>query len=141
MGELSVDINRDFTMVAKIEYFNYTTETENPAWNLPELQGSLFLDYQINDHWYTGANLFYVGERNDLSTTVQPNMPDNVISGTTIALDGFFDANMHLGYRLNDQLSLFAKASNLANNTYQQWANFRVQGFQALAGATYKFDF
>ena len=34
-----------------------------------------------------------------------------------------------------------AKANNIANNAYQRWANFRVQGFQVLAGASYKFDF
>ncbi len=58
-----------------------------------------------------------------------------------VQLDSFFDANAHFGYRFNEQLSIFAKASNLANNQYQRWANFRVQGLQVLAGATYKFDF
>ncbi|MEO0572403.1 MAG: TonB-dependent receptor [Bacteroidota bacterium] len=140
-GELNVDINRNFTLGINAEYFNYNTETDNPAWNLPEIKASLFMDYQITDQWYAGANLFFVGEREDLQSVAAENTPPNEFVSSIITLDSFFDANIHLGYRFNDQLSVFAKASNLANNNYQQWANFRVQGFQALAGVSYKFDF
>jgi hypothetical protein len=140
-GELNVDINRNFTMGINAEYFNYNTETDNPAWNLPEIKGSLFMDYQITDQWYAGANLFFVGERQDLQAVAADGIPPNEFTSSIVTLDGFFDANAHLGYRFNDQLSVFAKLSNLANNNYQRWANFRVQGFQALAGVSYKFDF
>ncbi len=140
-GELNVDINRDFTLGINAEYFNYNTETDNPAWNLPEIQGSIFVDYQITDQWYAGANLFFVGEREDLQSVAAETIPPNEFASSIVTLDGFFDANIHLGYRFNDQLSVFAKASNLANNNYQRWVNFRVQGFQALAGVSYKFDF
>ena len=56
-------------------------------------------------------------------------------------LDSYFDANAHVGYHVNDQLSVFAKANNIANDAYQKWQNFPVQSIQFLAGATYKFDF
>lgn len=140
-GELNVDVNRDFTLGINAEYFNYSTETDNPAWNLPEIKGSLFMDYQITDQWYAGANLFFVGERQDLQSVAAVGTPPNEFVSSIVTLDSFFDANIHLGYRFNDQLSVFAKASNLANNNYQRWANFRVQGFQALGGVSYKFDF
>lgn len=140
-GEINVDVNRNFTLGFNAEYYNYDTETNNPAWNLPEVQASLFLDYQITKEWYAGANLFYIGERQDLQATAIANTPANEFPSTIVNLEGFFDANAHLGYRFNDQLSVFAKLSNIANNNYQQWFNFRVQGFQALAGVSYKFDF
>ena len=140
-GELNVDVNRNFTLSINAEYFNYTTETGNPAWNLPDLIGSLFLDYQISKKWYLGANLFYVGERKDFSSTVVQNALQQDFPATIIDLDSFFDANAHIGYRISDQLSVFVKGANLANNNYQRWANFRVQGLQVLGGATYKFDF
>ncbi|MEH6514545.1 MAG: TonB-dependent receptor, partial [Maribacter arcticus] len=60
---------------------------------------------------------------------------------TPITLEGYFDANAHVGYRFNDQLSFFIKGANLSNNEYQRWTNFQVQGIQVLGGATYKFDF
>ncbi len=140
-GELNVDVNRNFTLGINAEVYDYTTETGNPAWNLPNLKGSLFMDYQIGEQWFAGANLFFVGEREDFSSVVVQNVLPSDFPATQITLDGFFDANAHVGYRVNDQLSVFLKAANIANNNYQRWANFQVQGFQILGGATYKFDF
>ncbi|WP_404828216.1 TonB-dependent receptor [Flagellimonas baculiformis] len=140
-GEINVDINRNFTLGVNAEFYDYDTETDNPAWNLPSIKGSLFMDYQITDQWYMGANLFYVGERDDLISQAIDGAVPSEFPSTIVTLDGFFDANAHLGYRFNEQLSIFVKASNIANNNYQNWANFRVQGFQALAGVSYKFDF
>ena len=140
-GELNVDVNRNFTLGINAEVYDYNTETDNPAWNLPNLTGSLFMDYQIGEKWYMGANLFFVGEREDFSTVVVQNVAQSEFPATLITLDSYFDANAHVGHRLNDQLSIFVKAANIANNNYQRWANYPVQGFQVLGGATYKFDF
>lgn len=140
-GELNVDVNRNFTLGINAEVYEYDTETDNPAWNLPNLKGSLFMDYQIDENWYMGANLFYVGEREDFSTTVVQNPPPGGVDATSIILDSYFDANAHVGYRVNNQLSIFVKAANIANNNYQKWANYPVQGLQILGGVTYKFDF
>jgi len=139
-GELNVDVNRNFTLGINAEYYSYNTETDNPAWNLPDLTGSLFMDYQIGEQWYMGANLFYVGARSDFSSTAVQNVQPSEFPAEIIELDSYFDANAHLGYRLNKQLSIFVKAANIANNNYQRWANYQVQGLQILAGATYKFD-
>lgn len=137
-GEINVDVNRNFKLALKAETFSYTTDDEAEAWNLPDFKGSLFLDYQISEKWFAGANLFYVGERkdqfflNDGSTATTP---------FTVTLDSYFDANAHVGYHVNDQLSIFVKANNMANEGYHKWQNFPVQSAQFLAGATYKFDF
>ncbi len=136
-GELNVDVNRDFTLGIKAEYFAYDSDEELETWNLPDFKGSLFMDYQIDENWFMGANLYYVGERKDES---------NVVDGlstiaTQVSLDSYFDANAHLGYKINDMFSVFAKANNIANQDYQRYLNFPVQGIQFLAGATYKFDF
>jgi hypothetical protein len=140
-GELNVDVNRNFTLGINAEVYEYDTETDNPAWNLPNIKGSLFMDYQIDENWYMGANLFYIGEREDFSTTVVQNPPPGGVDATSINLDSYFDANAHVGYRVNNQLSIFVKAANIANNNYQKWANYPVQGLQVLGGVTYKFDF
>ncbi|MEO0527071.1 MAG: TonB-dependent receptor [Bacteroidota bacterium] len=140
-GELNVDVNRNFTLGINAEFYSFNTETNNPAWNLPEVKGSLFMDYQIGEKWFLGANLFYVGEREDVIQQITQNIDPAPFTVDAVNLDSFFDANAHVGYRLNEQLSIFVKASNIANNDYQRWANFRVQSFQALAGITYKFDF
>ncbi len=138
-GELNVDVNRNFTLGIKAEYFTYEVDMEEEAWNLPDFKGSLFMDYQIDKHWFMGANLFYVGERKDQHTyTGVDFFADPTV---TVILDSYFDANAHLGYKINDQFSVYAKANNIANQDYQRYLNFPVQGIQFLAGATYKFDF
>ena len=133
-GEINVDINRNFNLGLKAEYFSYSSDTESEAWNLPDVKGSLFLDYQIDQNWFAGANLFYTGERKDqfFLTTSTPE---------TITLDSYFDANAHVGYHVTEQISVFAKANNIANNNYERWQNTPVQAIQFLAGATFKFDF
>jgi hypothetical protein len=138
VGEINVDVNRNFKLGLKAETFSYTTDDEAEAWNLPDFRGSLFLDYQINEQWFAGANLFYVGERKD-----QLFLNDGLTATTpfTVTLGSYFDANAHVGYHINEQLSVFAKANNIANEGYQKWQNFPVQSIQFLAGATYKFDF
>ncbi|MEN8788831.1 MAG: TonB-dependent receptor [Flavobacteriaceae bacterium] len=139
-AELNIDVNRNFSMRINGEFNDYNTETDNPAWNLPEIKGSLYLDYQINDQWSLGANLFYVGEREDFSSVALENTDPVDFPATLLSLDSYFDANLQLGYKMNKQLSLFVRGNNLANNQYERWANFRIQGFQVLAGLTYKFD-
>ena len=137
-GELNVDVNRNFKLGVKGEFLSYNTKDEAEPWNLPDVKGSLFMDYQIDEHWFTGASIFFVGNRKDLfyeeGTLVLPIIQ-------TVTLDSYFDANAHVGYRITDQISAFAKVNNIANQNYQRWLNYPVQGIQFLAGATYQFDF
>ena len=137
-GELNVDITSNFKFGVKAEYFNYSTDREEEAWNLPDLEASIFADYQITEKWFAGANIFYIGERNEQILT-----SNGVIApmARTVKLDSFFDVNAHVGYRFNDRLSAFVKANNIANQDYERWLDFPVQQFQIMGGATYKFDF
>ena len=139
-GELNLAVNRNFSLGLNATVNDYNTETGNTAWNLPNVEGSLFLDYQIGDKWYLGSQLFYVGEREDLARVAVQNVAPADYPATLLVLDSYFDANAHIGYRFTEQFSLFVKAANLANNQYQRWANFRVQSLQVLAGISYKFD-
>jgi len=138
LGELNVDVNRNFNLGIKAEYFTYNTDDQAEAWNLPDFKASLFLDYQIDEHWFAGANLYYTGERKSLFTATGSTID---IVPSIINLDSYFDANAHVGYRINDRWSVYAKANNIANQDYSRWLNYPVQGIQFLAGATYKFDF
>ncbi|MGJ8594182.1 MAG: TonB-dependent receptor [Aquaticitalea sp.] len=142
-GELNVDVNRNFKLGAKAEFLSYNIKDEAEAWNLPNIKASLFTDYQIDENWFAGANLFYVGERKDqLSLSgIMTAIGDPSLYPSTVALDGYFDANAHVGYRITDQISAFAKVNNIANQDYQRWLNYKVQSIQFLVGATYQFDF
>jgi len=143
-GSLQFDLNRNFTLKLNGEYFSYDTSNQQEAWNLPNLTASLFLDYQISETWYAGATAYFVGERKDhqvLQFPMQTEDDLNILSEDVITLDSFFDANAYVGYRVNEQFSVFAKVNNIANQDYQRFLNFPVQGLQFLAGANYQFDF
>ena len=137
-GELNFDVSNNFKMRLNGQFNAYTTDVEMEAWNLPDLTASVFGDYQISDNWFAGINLFFVGERKDQRGVINPI---GIFEQTTIALDSYFDANAHLGYRLSDRLSAFGRVNNILGTNYEKWLNYPVQGLQALVGATYKFDF
>lgn len=143
-GALSADVNRNFTLGLKGEFFAYNTDNQDEAWNLPSFTASLFSDYQINKKWFAGAELYYVGQRKALlgyDDNGNPSLPILDSPTQTVDLDSYFDANIHAGYHINDKFSAYLKGSNLFNNSYDRWVNYPVQGLQILAGATYKFDF
>ena len=78
----------------------------------------------------------------DLNQYTEPNALGPARSfSQSYTLESYFDANAHVGYRINDRFSVYAKANNIANQDYQKWLNYPVQGIQFLAGITYKFDF
>ena len=138
-GELNIDVNSKFKMKINGQFSSYTTDRELEAWNLPDITASIFGDYQITKQWFTGVNLFFVGERQDLGFAGNSTTP--VLSREVIVLENYFDINAHVGYRVNDRLSTFARVNNILDNDYERWQNYQVQGLQGLIGATYKFDF
>ena len=137
-GELNVDISRNFTLGVKGAYFHYDTSQQSEAWNLPDIKGSLYFDYQITEKWFAGASAFFIGERKD---QLSINGSFITIPPETVVLESYFDINAHLGYRINSKFSMFTQVNNIANQNYERWANFPVQGLQFIAGATYQFDF
>ena len=136
-GELQVAISDQFSLGINANYYNYSTDFQAQAWNLPELKATLFSNFNITDQLYGGASIFYVGERKDLEWS---NSPFGNSTDREITLDGYVDANVHFGYRFTERLSAFVKGSNLFSDNYTKWMNYPVQGIQGLIGVTYKFD-
>jgi hypothetical protein len=141
-GELKADFSKSTTFGISGTYNNFSSDMEAEAWNLPQLKVASTLDIDITEKWYAGASIFFVGERKD-RITVQDDLLVNpgTFSTQEVTLDSFFDLNAHLGYKYNKRLTAFLKGNNLANQQYNRWANFPVQGIQVLLGANYKFDF
>ena len=141
-GELKADFSKTTSFAIQGTFFNYTPSKVAYAWNLPALKLSTSFDTEFTDKWYAGLKLFFVGERKDLVSNQSliaiypPQFTQEVQT-----LDSYFDLNAHVGYKYNKRLTAFLKGANLANQTYQSWANFPVQGIQVVLGASYKFDF
>jgi hypothetical protein len=137
-GELKADFSKNVAFGINGTFSSYTTDVENEAWNLPGLTIGTSLDVNITQKWYAGANLFFVGERKDFAHFASLTQPT---FDTEVTLDSFFDLNAHIGYKHSERLTFFLKGNNLANQDYQRWLYYPVQGIQVLGGASYKFDF
>jgi len=137
-GELKADFSKNVAFGINGTFSSYSTDVENEAWNLPALKLGASLDVNITQKWYAGTNLFFVGERKDFAHFASLTQPT---FDTEVTLDSFFDLNAHIGYKHSERLTFFLKGNNLANQDYQRWLNYPVQGLQVLGGANYKFDF
>lgn len=138
-GELKADFSKNVSFGINGTFSSYSTDVEKEAWNLPSIKLATTLDVNITDKWYAGSSLFFVGERKDFAHFASLSTPVPV--DEVVTLKSYFDLNAHVGYKFNERLTFFLKGNNLANQEYQRWLNYPVQGLQVLGGASYKFDF
>ena len=137
-GELKADFSKNVSFGVNGTFSNYSTDAEKEAWNLPAIKLASTLDVTITSKWYAGTSLFFVGERKDIfrRASLLIDYPNE-----NITLKSYFDLNAHVGFKHSERLTFFLKGNNLANQNYQRWLNYPVQGLQVLGGASYKFDF
>lgn len=136
-GELKADLNKNVSLGIDGQVNAYSTDMQAEAWNLPTVKVTFTSDFNIGAKFYAGTQLFYVGERKDQFTNFSGFAnPDSIQT-----LEGYFDINAHVGYKHNERLTIFLKGNNLANQNYNKWLNYPVQGAQGILGASYKFDF
>lgn len=129
-GEVKAEISNMVTVGLHVNYFNYSTDVEAQAWNLPNIKASVFSEFDITKELYGGASIFFVGERKDY----------DFLQTNEVKLDPYVDANLHFGYRITDQFTAFVSGNNLFGDNYTKWMNYPVQGIQVMGGVTYKFD-
>jgi outer membrane receptor protein involved in Fe transport len=131
-AELNIDLTKELSVGGTVAFNNYATTNELEAWNLPSITSTIFADYQAKE-WYLGSELYFVGERKELS---QPfiGIP------TVKTLKSYVDLNFNGGYVFSDRLTAFAKLNNVLSPNYDSYNHFEVQGFQMLTGIIYKFN-
>ena len=138
-GELKADFSKNVSFGVNGTFNTFQNSNQEKSWNLPAIKIGANLDFNITEKWYAGTDLFFVGERKDSQANLDI-VSLNPIDNTKI-LKSYFDVNAHIGYKHSDRLTGFLKLNNIANQQYQKWLNFPVQGFQVILGASYKFDF
>ena len=141
-GEIKADYTKNVSIGLNASYSRFFTTYQEEAWNLPNLKLGATINVNITKKWFAGANVFYIGERKDLvyKQSMITIFPPAYYPETT-NLKSYFDANFNIGYNHSDRLTGFLKFNNIANQSYQKWMNYPVQGFQVVLGASYKFDF
>ena len=115
-----------------IVFIRLRLDTQDHAWNLPMVKATLLAKYN-RKKWSAGADLFFASNRKD-ELSVIPS------STTRITNASYIDLNLHGLYRITDKFDAFLNVNNILNDNYQEYTNFRVQGFQFLLGMKFKFD-
>lgn len=144
-GELNLALSDTFSLNGTITYSNYDTDIFSEAFNLPTFKTTIKADYQTNK-WYANTAVYLVGETKDMyipygiyyiaSYDLISIVPPNFI----IKNKAYVDVDLNVGYHFSNRLTAFAKINNLLNGDHQPFAHYKVQGLQAIAGITYKFD-
>ena len=132
-GELIFDLFRDFRFGGNVEFNSYSLATEDHAWNLPMVKATLLAKY-TRRKWSAGADLFFSSDRKDELSVIP-------LTTLRVTNSAYFDVNLHGLYNIDDKFDVFLNLNNILNNNYEEYTNFKVQGFQFLVGAKYKFDF
>jgi outer membrane receptor protein involved in Fe transport len=136
-GELKADFSKNISIGLNGTYSQFFGTFQEEAWNLPSIKLGSNINVNITKKWFAGANVFYVGERKEFKLIAfEPAYIEGIQT-----LKSYFDANFNIGYNHSERLTGFLKFNNIANQSYQKWMNYPVQGFQVVLGASYKFDF
>lgn len=140
-GNLNLTITDEFSLKGTVIFSNYETELAADAYNLPTFKTTISADYQTNK-WYTNTAVYLVSDTKDIRipiavyTSILPyNASDFIIKNKA-----YVEVDVNVGYHFSNRLTAFAKVNNVFNGNHQPFAHYRVQGLQAIAGITYKFD-
>jgi hypothetical protein len=131
-AELIFDLFKEFQFGGDVDFNSYSLQSEEHAWNLPLVTATLLAKYK-RKKWSAGADLFFSTDRKDELAII----PDTTQRITNSA---YLDLNLNGQYHINDKVDVFLNLNNILNQNYQEFTNFRVQGFQVFAGVKYKFD-
>jgi hypothetical protein len=131
-GELIFDLFKEFQFGGNVHFNSYSLGQEEHSWNLPLVTAALLAQYK-RDRWSAGADLFFSSDRKD-ELAIIPSTTQRITNSA------YLDLNVNGLYKINDKIDVFLNVNNILNQNYQEYSNFRVQGFQLFAGIKYKFD-
>jgi len=110
---------------------NYSTETEEKAWQKPSISTNLEANYNLSDKFL--VKLALIGQDKQYAKVYTDG------KFNTKEIGGFVDLNIGLEYRHKPNLSFFIDLNNLTGKQYEIWYNYPVQKFNALGGVSYSF--
>ena len=129
LADMRLKLRGGFAADLNFAYNNWNPTNEEYAWYRPEMEGKLKLTYDVNDKLafnttflYQGGRYAKVGNRYEARK-----------------LGDVYDLSLGADYRVNEQLSVFAKLDNVAHQKYQLYYNYPVTGIQFFAGLKMRF--
>ncbi len=125
-AELSHAFSNKFRTNFSFNFYNYSTESYDRAYQLPNLDLKLNATYNIGDKILLSADLFTIGQRYSYLAYSEQQSAE--------LLKAFVDASLGVDYRWKKQISAFLKVNNIANQKYQMWGRLPVNGITVMGG-------
>ena len=127
------------TVGVSIEYNSYKTKNLSKALYIPSLRAGIHGSYAIAEKIYAKADIFYVGESNGVSYSIDTTKAPHQLIINSIKLKGYVDANLTVDYRYTKLLSVFISLNNVGFTRYFRYYNYPNYRFVGMAGLTYSF--
>lgn len=137
-GQLNYQQSEKLKILARGEFFNYSTTNEVKAWMMPNFKVTLGGIYDLYDKIIVHGDVFVIGTR--YAKSLRP--VDGVTAGQgvyAIKLKPFVDVNLGVEYRYTKRISAFVNFNNIAAQRYQYWYKYPVMGINIMGGATFSF--
>ncbi len=118
---------------ADLNFDSFSSQNFDKVYNKPNFKISATADYRFMEDFIVGTSMYFVGGRSYLNNPVSATISEEG------ELDSYFDLNLNAGYDITNKLGTFLRLNNILNQKYELYKNYPVQGFQVMAGLTYKF--
>jgi hypothetical protein len=129
-GEIGYTVQEKFSLLAGIAVNQYTNlKTNAKAFGMLPLDLRAAMSVQI---------LKDLTLRSDIFGWMGPKYLKK--DGSVGELDGAFDLNAGLEFRITNNLNLWAQFNNILNKEYQRWNQYPVYGFNFTGGIVFLFD-
>lgn len=129
-GELGYNVGEKFSLIAGLIFNQYSgLQTQEKVWGMLPLELKANMRLQIIKDLWLKADLF---AWNGPKYLKKDNTPDK--------LDGTFDLNAGLEFKITKNINLWTQFNNLFNREYQRWNQYPVYGFNFVGGVVFSFD-
>jgi hypothetical protein len=129
-GELGYTVQEKFSLISSLNFDQYTGLKVNKAtWGLLPVEFNTSLRLQaIKDLWFKA----------DLFAWSGPKYMKQ--DGSVGELDGAFDLNAGLEFKITKYINLWTQFNNIFNKQYQRWNQYPVYGFNFTGGVVFSFN-
>mgnify|MGYP002868472244 FL=1 len=121
------------TVDAGFAYTNCNPTEQAHPWYRPSTEGSLKVGYQYSDKLSMSASFLYQG-----GLWAQSGQAGGV-QGAAVHLPNVYDFGLGADYKIQDELTVFAKLENLFHQKYQLYLDYPVTGIEFFAGVKMRF--
>lgn len=144
-GEISVQVSDNLKWTGKLNMEDYKAAAEKESYFKPQLRIGSNFSYTYNKKLSFNANVAIqddskakVYSADPQTLGLYPSVPD-LSKETIVTVKGFVDLGVGADYKINNKISVFAKANNILNTNYSKYLYYRTNGFNIFGGLSYSF--